>query len=947
MLAKFTYTDPATQPVSIHQPLTVTDAAGQVTTMTFTTHGQPFTRKVVRKGQPEITTWNYYPDNDPNTPRAGRLWSITGPVTGATVTFDYDICGRVKTVTDSENYSVTYDYDNLDRVIMVSYPDKTYEQINYDKLEPEWQRDRMGRWTHLFHDNLGRVSQAVDPAGRVTKYDWCVCGALHGFTDGEGHTTKFDYDIEKRVTKKTYQDATALQFTYDPFRGLLTQRTDANGRSKNYTYNLDDSLQQISYAGGVVSTPGVSFTYDPNHPRLKSMKDGTGITSYEYYPIDGMTLGAGQLKTVTPPLANAAVTYTYDELGRELSSAISGVASSWTFDALGRVDTATNLLGGFVFSYLNTTNRLKTMTYPNSLTTGYSYYDNVPAVANTGTGNGDQRLQTIWNKRSAVVTLSKHDYSYDSVGQIASWTQQTDNAPALENDFGYDSGDQLLDVIIKDPIANAVKKHYGYGYDRAGNRLIEQVTDAVAGTGPKSSGSGYNGVNHLTARSGAGPTLFEGTVNKLSTVTVGGQPAVIDSNNRFRATVNVSPGSQNVEIKATDVAGRTTTRRAQVTIPTGGPDQQFTYDNDGNLTGDGLRTFAWDAENRLVKVTKGNDVQEFVWNGSGQRVAEKRNDAVTKQWVWDGTELREERTADNSVTKRFYSGGVVLGPEAASPAAENRLCYTRDHLGSIREVVDGTGALRARYDFDAWGRRSTNQVPGASAVETDFAYTGHYWDDFAGVYLAYFRVYDPDLGRWLSRDPISEEGGINLYGYVGNGPLGAIDPFGLSWLDWEIPPWLVNGTAGAADALSFGITDKLRGAVGANDVVDKCGGAYKGGYTSGTVLGLATGGGRLAYAGIAKANSMRLLAQGATRTNALKALAARNTMKNVFNLGINTNKPTSVTFMLEKYGTDWASWIRAAGRTGTETTFFGISYNHIGAWLFAAGLNASAHKPCK
>jgi RHS repeat-associated protein len=54
-----------------------------------------------------------------------------------------------------------------------------------------------------------------------------------------------------------------------------------------------------------------------------------------------------------------------------------------------------------------------------------------------------------------------------------------------------------------------------------------------------------------------------------------------------------------------------------------------------------------------------------------------------------------------------------------------------------------------------------------------------YMHQISGLNLTYFRAYDPNTAKWLSRDPLGERGGINLYGYVGNNPIWAIDPFGL------------------------------------------------------------------------------------------------------------------------------------------------------------------------
>jgi RHS repeat-associated protein len=80
-----------------------------------------------------------------------------------------------------------------------------------------------------------------------------------------------------------------------------------------------------------------------------------------------------------------------------------------------------------------------------------------------------------------------------------------------------------------------------------------------------------------------------------------------------------------------------------------------------------------------------------------------------------------------------------------------------------------------RYDYDPWGRSTTK----VSTVLPDFNYTGLYRHGPSNLDMAVHRFYDPDLGRWISRDPIGEEGGLNLYTYVENNPLNVIDPLGL------------------------------------------------------------------------------------------------------------------------------------------------------------------------
>jgi len=105
--------------------------------------------------------------------------------------------------------------------------------------------------------------------------------------------------------------------------------------------------------------------------------------------------------------------------------------------------------------------------------------------------------------------------------------------------------------------------------------------------------------------------------------------------------------------------------------------------------------------------------------------------------------------------------------------------YTRDHLGSIRELTDGSGTVRARYAYDPFGRRT--KVSGD--VDADFGFTGMFWASETALGLSRYRAYDPELGRWLSRDPLrfaEAAQGPNLYAYAGNEPLNHIDPEGLT-----------------------------------------------------------------------------------------------------------------------------------------------------------------------
>jgi RHS repeat-associated protein len=212
----------------------------------------------------------------------------------------------------------------------------------------------------------------------------------------------------------------------------------------------------------------------------------------------------------------------------------------------------------------------------------------------------------------------------------------------------------------------------------------------------------------------------------------------------------------------------------------------------------------------------------------------------SKYFLWGGLSIAEERDGDDpeTVKRLYFAQGEVRLNETLE-----RHFYGRDHLGSVREVIYDGGAVMARYDYDPYGRREQTE----GSLQFDWGFTGHYYHAKSGLHLAPFRAYSAELGRWLSRDPIGEDGGINLYEYALSNPVNYVDLLGLDVWDYIAPEWLINqGTAdfaaGLGDALSLGLTDWVRDQFGWN-CVTKDSTAYAAGGWVGFGAQMATTGG--------------------------------------------------------------------------------------------------------
>ena len=206
--------------------------------------------------------------------------------------------------------------------------------------------------------------------------------------------------------------------------------------------------------------------------------------------------------------------------------------------------------------------------------------------------------------------------------------------------------------------------------------------------------------------------------------------------------------------------------------------QTATYGGDanGNMVqkseGKEFWRYDWDYENRLTQASTRKQTVRYAYDALGRRV--RRNLAGSREntkYTYDGLDVVMD---DNAGTQTKYLNGVGIDNKLRSTNGANVSYFLADHLGSTNGLTNSSGSLTASNSYDSFGN------PTNPAFSSRYQFTGREFDSFSGLQFSRARFYDPQIGRFISEDPIGFGGGdVNLYGYVWNNPQNWFDPFGL------------------------------------------------------------------------------------------------------------------------------------------------------------------------
>jgi RHS repeat-associated protein len=248
--------------------------------------------------------------------------------------------------------------------------------------------------------------------------------------------------------------------------------------------------------------------------------------------------------------------------------------------------------------------------------------------------------------------------------------------------------------------------------------------------------------------------------------------------------------------------------------------QQYTYDADGNATGNGTSTNTWNDRNQLTGVTQGSNTFGYAYDQFGRRTTKIVN-GVQTAYLYEGQNVARETTG--GVTSQLVNGlglderfarvtngetsTYLTTAQGGAPAATHNSMFFPPAIGrvprpSVRISSAGTGPNAGSTQASALALAGTNGTPetqytydpfgattsSGAASTNPFQYTGRE-NDGNGLQYNRARYYNPTPGRFISQDPLGMAGsGVNLYRYAADNPLNVTDPLGTTENPLETMP---------------------------------------------------------------------------------------------------------------------------------------------------------------
>jgi RHS repeat-associated protein len=747
-------------------PLSKTDALGNVTSYTYNQLGQVATQtNPPINGSSTGGTTSYAYD------ALGQQTQSTDP-TGAVTDSTYDYLGHPATSTTvvrspAAADTTDYSYDPAGDLLSYSTPD----QVATGQLPPPIEQQNT-------YNGLGEPTSTTDAVGNVTSYTYGIDGALDTVTAPDRTVTANVYDAAGRKTATELKNAggtveSTTGYGYDS-DGNLTSVTDPDGNATDYSYDADGNLVKQVQPVSATSSITTQFGYDAAGDEIDEI-DGDGNLTQETYNVLGLP------ETVLDPAVNSVSptrTIAYDADGRPVKyTEPGGVTLTDAYNALGDVtsqsgvggeaSTATRSLGYDLDGRLTSASAgadAEQFGYDDrGLLTSASLTiaGSSTPITQTDSYNGDGLMSAQSNAAGST------GYSYDADDRLSG---ETDPLTGAASTFTYTPNSQLSEIYYGSSTTSGIltsAAHEVFGYNDPRHDLTSASLTLGGSSTPITQTYSYNGdgdelTSAATGLSGPSSNTYQyDEADRLTSWANGtsttGYSYDADGN---RTAIGSESLTYNADDQLTQsVTGAVTTAytydaAGNVVSQTGTSAESMTYDAFGQMASEGSMTFGYDALGRLA--TSGRS--QLQYSGTGN------------QLVSDGSNLYS-RLPD----------GTLMATSAVGAPADSGVDMLTDVHGDVVGEFDQSGAaLAGSIAFDPLGN-----VDGAQgSFGGDLGYQGGYTAPSGKVATA-SRWYNPVDGQFDSRDadpaaPLGSSAAGNRYAYGDDDPMTESDPSGTS-----------------------------------------------------------------------------------------------------------------------------------------------------------------------
>jgi RHS repeat-associated protein len=601
----------------------------------------------------------------------------------------------------------------------------------------------LGDATSFAYDSSDQRTAVTDALGNVTSIAYDPAGDVVSVTDPDGNKTTYEYDSEGRLVRMTDPLGNSATYAYNA-AGLLASTTDRDGRRRDFFYNAAGQITAENW-------------YDANGNLIDELRFG--------YDAQGQLISASS--------DEGAYTFTYDVQGRLIRETEPfGLWLAFSYDAAGDRTGVQDSFGGDTVSTYNAQGELisRQLAAPGQVDIGVSL---------VYTANGEVDTLTRSARGS---TVGSTDYSYDDSGDVTGIAHLNASGNVLDGFiYAYDAAGQVTSETdfggAEDPIGPTNWALTPAQLDAATLAAMLAGNSTAVGTGTASSSASGTAASPT---GGNDPSLpgFDPTIKYTydadgQLIAAGSQAYQYDANgNRINPGYVIGPDNQILSDGTWDYTYDADGNEIGKTNIATGVSWAYGYDDANQMTS--ATEYAAGSKAILAQVTYtydvfGNRLQQTTFTAS-------TGATTVQRYGYDGQNVWADLNSSNQLETRYLYGDAVDQILARMGASGVVAWYLTDRLGSVRDIMNDSGAILDHRNYDGFG----NIVYDTNAAAGDqYGYTGLMFDITTGLQYNRTRYYDPKIGRWTSQDQDGFDAGeSNLYCYVGNQATNFTDPLG-------------------------------------------------------------------------------------------------------------------------------------------------------------------------